>query len=62
VRIIFKKVMPTPAAEPLPALAQLSREQLKALYQVTLDKARGYVGDGEARRLADELVASIVTA
>ena len=61
VRIIFRKVMPTPAADSLPALAQLSREQLKALYQVTLEKARGYVADGEARRLADELVASIVT-
>ncbi len=68
VKKLFTRMSPTsPAAAtpvsaaPAPAGPELTREQLDRLRRVAVEKARQYVDEQQANRLADELVGRLVT-
>lgn len=59
VKGLFKRLQPAAAAPA--AQAPLSREPLQRLRQVAFNKARNFVDEAQANRLADEVIGQLAT-
>ena len=62
VKSLFKSFIPSAVANDAATAPALTREQLERLRSIALEKAKLYIDEAQASRLADELIGRLVTA